>query len=318
MNAMLDYSERTASLLTHIPLPVKNAFMEYLARIWAPFRSGHTGFPESRLPFWDQFLPLLDRKFGGHPKPEGNPGGFLAQIRWAQFCFFVCIRIQDDFYDHQLENRSFVVLGNDFLLEVESFLGDYFPRNNHIHAIYPQLLRQTSHNIYRTVTLQEQYDPSPRDLLECYAGVGAIFHLGPSVLCMRYGKQEYAAPLRDLYSHLVVVCQILDDLTDISEDLRQGKVNFAAAVLLSSYSDGERSRDDALENIGRNIIRCGVGSVFEEVYQNLSAAAAIAADLDLTEIHEYVGRYRAGVRLLEAQHHKARVDTIFRPTAPPE
>jgi hypothetical protein len=254
----------------------------------------------SLLPRWL----LDDRRFAAaaHRRP-----GWIDDILWAQYCLFLFVRIHDDLFDGQAQQRSLVFVADEMLLEAQNTLA-----RRSTAARFWQLFRQnvalTLRGILRADAIQQRRGAMNGRTVTAYADVSAVFKVAIAAVCVGSGRMREFRALSRFADEIAIAEQILDDLFDVDEDLARSRYNFAANCLLI----GQLSEGIDAERITRELLLGqGVGAVFQKVRRHLDRAADAVAPLRLAPAIRYVDAFRRGVDDLRQQLHATRAAYVF-------
>jgi hypothetical protein len=111
--------------------------------------------------------------------------------------------------------------------------------------------------------------------------------------------------------HLSIASQILDDAEDLDEDLRRGRCNYVAAVLLRGRGRPATPAATRAAIQRRLVIDDGLAPVMNEVERHIRAAGRAVAPLRLPEADAHVAAHLDHVAALRAEVHRARVQSVF-------
>jgi hypothetical protein len=294
---MIDFGDRAAALVRSWPRTSAIHVRDYVRR-----HAVHPARPTRRQPIW-LLLPIwLHERFTPRRAPFRSRQ-FLADVLWAQFCLFLFIRIQDDVLDGQTAPRMLFV-ADEFLLESQRVFSTMpLPA---FHAVVSASLSATIRGILRANALQRGAGLVRRQWV-VYAQVGSIFKVASAAVC-RAGlhEREFAAVSRFL-DHVAIADQILDDLRDLDEDLRDRRINAAARWLL-----GADCRDDGIrERVGAAIFHTDrVELLIRAVDSHVRHARSSIGRLDLPAAPAFLDALDRQVAAALQRTHAARVDAL--------
>lgn len=255
-----------------------------------------------RLPAW-----LLA---AWRPRPRPAERSFLADVQWGQFALFLFVRIHDDLFDGQAESPPLVYVADQFLLESERTFARHL--NGRFWSVFRDCLSETLRGIADADALQRQRHPPPGELLQTYARVSSIFKVGAAAVCARCGRLRLFPRVSAFADELAIAGQILDDLSDVEEDLARGRRNVVAASLLGRDSRRRRGPRDPLARLAaRIVLDAGLAPVLDQVDRRLEAARAAIAPLRLRPADRYLTEIQRNMRRLRDQAHRVRVEAFL-------
>ena len=156
---------------------------------------------------------------------------FLPDVLFGQYCLFLAIRVHDDLLDDQAGTRWLIPAGDDLLIEAEHQFARHVDSRD-FWSQYRRLVRATLHGIAEVDRLQRSPAGMRIAALPLYAKVASIFNVGVAATCS-VSNQARAYRQFARYAHHLAICgQLQDDLEDVDEDARRGRMNAAVTMLL--------------------------------------------------------------------------------------
>lgn len=156
---------------------------------------------------------------------------FLPDVLFGQYCLFLAIRVHDDLLDDQAGTRWLIPAGDDLLIEAEHQFARHVDSRD-FWSLYRRLVRETLHGIAEVDRLQRSPAGMRIAALPLYAKVASIFNVGVAATCS-VSNQARAYRQFARYAHHLAICgQLQDDLEDVDEDARRGRMNAAVTMLL--------------------------------------------------------------------------------------
>jgi hypothetical protein len=145
-----------------------------------------------------------------------------------------------------------------------------------------------------------QRDPSSRadELLQAYGRVDALFSVGSSAVCERMGLADRIPPVNEFVAELGKVLLALDDAEDIEEDLANGRLNYAARILLDRRRGPGTDLPLLVKSWRLHVRAGGFGEIRGTLLGCLSRAAAAIAPLGLQPAIDLIETTRGAVRSL--------------------
>lgn len=164
--------------------------------------------------------------------------GFLDTVLWGQVCLFYAVRIQDDLLDGDLPRSSLTVGPLLFLTEAQRVFSSVFASKAAFWKGYRLAVNTTVAGITTAARMQRKPAARAADLLKAYGCVDAVLSVASSATCERMGAVEEIPHINAFVRELGKVLLALDDAEDIEEDLRDGRLNYAARVLIKAKPAG--------------------------------------------------------------------------------
>lgn len=262
-------------------------------------------------PFWILLPDWLQRKYV--KIPGKSDAAFFSDLLWAEYCLFLCIRIQDDLFDGQADEPALVFAANLFLLEAEKVLSRYFAADSAFWNIFRDVQKKTIYAILENAAMHHSRQKSPGQLLAGYAKLSTHFNLAPAAVCLRYQRMQDFPHLTKFSIALAVAGQIIDDLEDIQEDLRCGKYNYAAQQLLPVRGKKIKPVKNISAAIAKEMLLSpGIHALFDQVCRYLKRAEQAIKPLDIKEAEQLVKAYQNGMQQMQNRFLTSRADFIFK------
>ncbi len=237
------------ALLQRWPVSLSATFRRYRMHSIGP-STGTPLLPAGELPYWLHQPVWLMCRYANEPLLQ-HERTFLEDVILGQYFVFLSFRITDDLFDEQTREHSLVHAAQRFRREARTIFSRYFGKTSTFWGIYRTCLATTARHIRLVDKLQHSPDTDPNDLLRAYAGVNAIFTIGPAAVCVRYRRIADYRLMRAFSDRCSTGTQVLDDMADIREDLRRRRWNYAANVAYRSVASGNRARHVATERIAK-------------------------------------------------------------------
>lgn len=256
-----------------------------------------TLFPRA---IWDAWAPA-------HAKRES---GFVDDLLWGQYCVFLFVRIHDDLLDGQAAHRNLIFVADDLLLESQRAFAARL-NTGAFRALFERYVRETLRAIVRVDALQARPGVMTRARLGLHARVSSIFNLGAAAACLACDRPAMIPRFEKACANLAVASQLLDDLTDVEEDLARGRYNFVTNVLGGGGVLDGATRAGRVR-IARAVIQEDrLDEVLALVRLHGERAAAALAPARIPAIEAYVRMYLVAVERMRRTVHQARVAFVF-------
>jgi len=309
-SAVLD--RRLQRFLKAWPPALADDFVQHYLHLLKPGREHkNPAGQDDPYPFWILLPGWLQRKYVKIPGESDTV--FFSELLWAEYCFFLCIRVQDDLFDRQAEEPALVFAANLFLLEAEKVLSHYFPADSAFWNMFRAAQKKTIYAIMENAALQRSRQKSPDKLLAGYAKLSTHFSIAPAAVCLRYRRMRDFPLVTKFSIALAVAGQIVDDLTDIEEDLRGGRCNYAAQRLLANHSTKTMPAKNLAAIIAKEMLLSpGITALFEEIRRYLKRAEQAIKPIGLKEAAQLVKRYQSGMQQMQVRFQASRADFILK------
>jgi hypothetical protein len=261
-------------------------------------RAGH--------PIWLSLPEWLVAKY----RAPATTQAFLDDIQWGQYCLFLFVRIHDDLFDAHAADPALIYVADLLLIQSqEAFArrisGSLFWR------FYRESLSTTLGGVLEVDRIQRR----PRGMRDgdgwAHARVSTIFKVGAAAVCYRAGRARDLPRLSAYADRIAIASQTLDDLSDIDQDLRTGRLNYAASALLRGTHRQTQHRKTPPRVVARQITTEGADVILAGMRQHLKAALAAIEPLKLWQAERYAKRMLSDVSVLEAGVHQMRVRAVF-------
>ncbi len=181
-------------------------------------------------PYWRE-LPRWLAGRSGNGRSAVSPE-FLDTILWGQHCLFYTVRLQDDLLDGELARSPLTMAPLLFLTEAQRAFSSVLDSETGFCEHYRRAVETTVAGITRVAELQRSPVARADELLEAYGCVDAVLSVASSAVCEKTGRVDEIPHVNDFVRELGKVLLALDDAEDIEEDLADGRLNYAARVVL--------------------------------------------------------------------------------------
>jgi hypothetical protein len=237
-------SEVVAAVRSNLPRLVrrwdretKEDLRRYIGR-W-PLARPHAGQKRGpNSPIWLLLPELLANDYQLTNRRRNPERRFLSDVLWGQLSAFLALKIQDDLFDGQLDGRSFLWIANEFLLDSRRAFQPHFGTSIRFWDFYDRAISTTCGAILRVDRNQSDRAPKFRSIAQWYPSMYEVCKIATWAVCLKAGRLGSFQNASRFLDELTLTGQLIDDLEDIGEDLHRGRVNAAAAFLIS----GSRSK----------------------------------------------------------------------------
>jgi hypothetical protein len=262
----------------------------------------------SALPYWL----VIPQWLGGlFLRKQRTNLKFLVDVLSGQFCVFLAIKIHDDLFDGQTQDRSLLYAADHFLLSARGAFAPYFPPESIFWSFFDSSIAQTLNAIIAVDQSQLHGYGSRSSVAALMRQEYAAVNIATYAICLRSKRIRSFRTIAQCMGELAYVGQLLDDLEDMMVDFQRGRVNYAAQFLLGASHDRRKS---FVSRLTRRIILNGAADrFFEMLYDHLHRASDIADSIAIPMLVEYVGSYRSELQSVQDQLHRTRVQAFFGP-----
>ncbi len=293
-----------------LPPSLRRDFGKYLHRARKAQATGTAVGARSQDPAYWLLLPgwLAHGGIGAHKRPQR----ILGDVLWGQYCLYLAIRIKDDLFDRQARSKNLSCVADRFMSESKRVFEKYFDERSSFWDGYKRCVETTNAAIRQIDTLQRADTTSASQLLREYAKQSAVFKVGSLAICKVSGRPGIFASISRFADHTAIASQIIDDLQDITEDLKQKRLNYAARVVLQNAKTVPQGGSTIPKRIASGFLYGdGLQTIFGEVRSRLRLAGEALGSLRLPESSAYLSSYNAVLNVLEQHLHRERVRWVF-------
>jgi hypothetical protein len=239
--------------------------------------------------YWEGLPGWLMNKYGPAEVRGSGNSGFIADIEWAQYCLYLHYRILDDCFDAKADVAPLIYATNLFLMEAERVFDRYLHEQGLFRDRFRQSVEESSRTIVKVGEFHRDLKIAPDVLLSGYAGSASVFTIAPAAVCIYLNRTALLDDVEEFIAEMTIAGQIMDDLSDIVEDMRRGKINYAARIMTLRDSSGH----DIPKGSGR-----GFSRLVDVVDSHLTSAFEAARRLDLKEAMEMAMDQKEGMKRL--------------------
>ncbi len=133
-------------------------------------------------------------------------------------------------------------------------------------------LRETTGSILEADELQRKAYPDLRRLEDAYAGVNALFKIGPAAICSRAKRMRDFPSVSKFSNEMAVVGQILDDMRDLEEDLSRQRFNFVASFFLGRRKAPVRQTGSPIDVVKNLLLNGSMTELFQHLHHRVDLA----------------------------------------------
>jgi hypothetical protein len=235
---------------------------------------------------------------------------FLNAVRWAQQCLFLAIRIKDDIFDGDATSPALLYISDQLLIEADHTISRQMDRSSEFWDVYSSCLLKTTGSILEVDELQRKAYPDLRELEEAYAGVNALFKIGPAAICSRAKRMKDFPSIARFCDEMAVVGQIVDDMRDLEEDFARHRFNFVASFFLGRRNTRVRRKQTPIALIQELFLNGSLTELFQHLHHRVDCAEGALAKLKLPGAAGFLEHYRDNLRHMEGHLSRRQVDFI--------
>jgi len=231
---------------------------------------------------------------------------FLADVTWGQYCLYLAIRIADDLCDGDMPAGPAIWVAQHLFGEaVRAFQASV--RAPRFWPLFHTAVADTLDAIVQVDRLQRRPGRLSASRATLHARVSSVLKVGVAAVGLTYRTAGETAALLACADHLAIAGQIVDDLTDVDEDLERGRYNLVANLL-------RRGRDRMSPRV---LVRAAVsGDGLDQVIglldRHVQRAAATVRAVNLPAVQAHVARVTIETTQLAEAIHRTRVEYIAR------
>jgi hypothetical protein len=221
---------------------------------------------------------------------------FLDVVVWGQTCLFYAVRLQDDLLDGDISHSPLTLAPLLFLAEADRAYSSVFQANSGFWRHYRSALETTVSGIVRVAEMQRNSAVSPDALLTVYGGVDAILSVGSSAVCVCAERNDMIPRIDEFVGELGKVLLALDDVEDIEEDLADGRLNYAARMLLDSDDMRSTNPHYLMRGVSAKARPEGYDEIRRRLMDCLGRATDAIAPLELMPAVDLIEKTTAAVQ----------------------
>ncbi len=282
-----------------IPRPYADDLRLYLKQLQKSFLQRSQGQRVQEFhPYWVLLPRWLWKKYNN--RLHGLRKNFVDEILWAQYCMYFFIRIQDDIFDKQTANNQLIFPADLFLFEADRIFEKYFVRSSLFWHYRRESLRSTVLGIIDVDRLQKLSTKSSEKLSVQYARVCSIFKLGSVAFCIKAKAMKDFPSLESFADELAIAGQIVDDIQDMAEDLKEDRFNYVWAALFESANTIRNPKQQLDAPISTDGI---IGSIFSRIRAHVQRASQSIEPIGLPDAKKYLEQFSKRVDRFETSIH---------------
>lgn len=302
----------------HVPLDLHTRLWHFLARTCGDdgrrlaerLLPASTSDPESPDQgfFWLLIPEWLAEDAGLTETTEGR--ALVADLLWVQYCVWAVFRIQDDLVDGEEGHALLAVQANHLLVEAARRAAQHFRGDSPFWRIFQETIDATARALVCLDRLQRTPDRPPHIEQELYADLSACLKIATGGVMVAAGReQDWERCMSPALDGLAVAAQILDDLRDISDDLREGRINYAAWYLSRPIFSPV---PEAIEAVVASNLAIGdrLPGLLAEVKEQVDGALRALAPSPCSRAHAHLREFRRGIQVLGERFRRSRVERI--------
>jgi hypothetical protein len=248
-------------------------------------------YPWLLMPSWRILPSMLAQRLRSEGASGKLPRGFLRDVRWGQYCLYLCFRYQDDLFDDESDSRVAVFAADICLAEAGRVFTLHFPGDPWFWKAYHEGLRITAGSIVEVDRLQQKPGVRLEALLEGYARVAEVLKVGTAAVCSKMGREDLYPLLSRFCDEMAKAGQIVDDLRDLEEDLERGRHNCVAAIVSSRSKSGRAKAGGAHPLLDGLLFLSARETALQMARDHIERAARAVEGLSLPGMKAYITRY---------------------------
>ena len=306
--APLDLSRRLRGLLCRSPEEADPRLAERLLSaastdIPEPRELRHSGF------YWLLIPELLATSFGLTKHKAGID--LLDDLLWVQYCVYGLFRVQDDLVDGDSADAILVVQANHLLIEAARRAAEHFSSRSSFWEIFWGTIETTSRTIQRLDRLQRTTDRDPEEEIALYADLSACLKIASAAVCVKAGREEdWRHRISPALDSLAAAAQVVDDVRDLRDDIRAGKINYAAWHLARPvFGDSVEATEAVIASSLATSDR--LPKLLVDAAAALESRSSRLRGRTFAGVRSYLDDYRRGLTDLAVRIDKSRRDVLL-------
>jgi hypothetical protein len=161
--------------------------------------------------------------------------------------------------------------------------------------------------------MQKRQQVSFKEMRSGHARIASIFKIASAAVCYLAGRRHDYSIVETALDELAIAGQILDDFQDMDEDIKQGRLNYAARFILGSSAKTGAKSGDASSLVAERILYSDrVARLFEEIAEHVESSYSTVARLKIPEAAKYYSNYKQSIKKTADALDRERMRHIFR------
>jgi hypothetical protein len=232
-----------------------------LRRVLSAYLDRHTGAdavssqaPDGRYiqPYW-MYLPFWILSDTGARRAKRHRPDIAAELVWAQLCLFYVFRLQDDVFDDPGRPAELLFVANAFLDEASATFRAHFHAEHPFWRTYRQVLRRSSDGMI-AVREHERGGGTAASHAHAIRAVNGILLLGAHAAASMASAPIAARDIDAYGGAMGLGGQLIDDLTDLQDDLQEGRLNLAARIMCEQAGIAPQMDPDGTQRLDRSAV----------------------------------------------------------------
>jgi hypothetical protein len=226
------YRRRLNTFTRRLPANLRRVFSSYLERRslsgTLSFRSAEGKYTQ---PFW-MYLPFWITDGARNVAAiDTVRHAAVGDLLWAQTCLFYVFRLQDDVFDDPAMPSELMFVANIFLDEAIAVFSRYFAAAHPFWDVFHTALRGSSEAMIALRVAEREPDHPLPSHSRCIRAINAILLLSSHAASALLPHPMNPRHIDAYGGAMGQAGQLIDDLTDLDEDLRSGRINLAARMI---------------------------------------------------------------------------------------
>jgi len=243
---------------------------------------------------------------------DGRSRRVLDDTLFAQYCLFLTIRIHDDLLDSQANESWLILAADDLIIEAQGLFARHI-EGRPFWSLFRNAMRRTLTGIAEVDRLQCQPRGMPASARQLYGDVASVLSIGVGATLARTNRLGEFSMFERFAADLAIAGQLLDDLADVEEDAKRGRLNAAATLLIGSDRMARRCRQEAVrrKTLARRILLDGRAmAVLDLARAHALRASRTAARMQLAEGVDHANGVADSCAFLADRAHRAQFDQL--------
>lgn len=294
---------------------MKSDFRAYIRRFQCGPDNASASADETRtLPYWLLLPGWLAAAYNRRaPASEKITERTLNDVLWGQYCVFLSVRIKDDLFDRQASSTMLLFAADQFMADSCNILFRHIGQSDRFRKTFTELLKATLQSIMEVDAMQRRARVSLKAMRIGHARVSSIFKIGSAGLCCLADRWRDFSRVAAACDELAVAGQIIDDFQDIDEDLRDGRINYAARFLLGTANSARAGSADTRRRLAERLLFSNrTGRLIARIGDHIRTAHDALAPLGLKETDTYCTEYQRSLKRVADAISRERLRQICR------
>jgi hypothetical protein len=303
---------RLESSMRTWPQAMRRDFRVYIRRFQCSPDAAPATHETGARPYWLLLPVWLAAAYNKSAPPSGKiRKRTLNDVLWGQYCIFLSVRITDDLFDRQASSTTLLFAADQFMADGCNILFGHAGHSGRFRRSFTKSLNTTLKSIIEVDTMQRRARVPLKAMRAGHARVSSIFKIGSAAVCRLADRWRDFSRVDTACDKLAIAGQIIDDFQDIDEDLRDGRINYAARFLLGTTQGARPESGDTRRRLARRLLFSNrTDRLVAHISEHVQAAHDDLAPLRLGQTEAYCADYQRSLERMRGGINRERLRQI--------